>query len=147
MLWLSSSIPHKLHLLQVHCCWQVLYFVCSDVGWCQLAWDTMETRFVYFLIVKWTHCIQLAFTILPANQWYQFTFWVRLMALKKMVFKCYNLNNTPIRPSKTCWSEVERENYVHPGLIAVERHNLIGYFFSLADTERTGLNNPILSVL
>ena len=26
----------------------------QDVGRCQLAWGTMETRFVYFLIVKWT---------------------------------------------------------------------------------------------
>ena len=26
----------------------------QTVEWCQLAWGTMETRFVYFLIVKWT---------------------------------------------------------------------------------------------
>ena len=34
--------------------WVCTVLLCSVVGWCQLAWGTMETRFVYFFIVKWT---------------------------------------------------------------------------------------------
>ena len=64
-------IPHKLHLLPVHCCSRVLYFVCSDVGWCQLAWGTMETRFAFILIVKWT---LLSACFLPAKEWHKFAF-------------------------------------------------------------------------
>ena len=62
LLWLSSSY-HKLHLLPIHCCWQVLCFVCWDVGLCQLASGTMGTGLFTFLL--WSgHCIQFA---LPAN--------------------------------------------------------------------------------
>ena len=51
---LSSSFPINHTYYHYTAVGKYYTFVCSDVGWCQLAWGTMETGFVYFLIVKWT---------------------------------------------------------------------------------------------
>ena len=52
----------------------------QTVEWCQLAWGTMETRFVYFLIVKWT-LHSACFTSTAVIQIY--ILGARLMSLKK----------------------------------------------------------------
>ena len=54
LLRLLSSFPISYTCYQYTAVSNYLYFVCSDVGWCQLVRGTVETEFVYFLIVKWT---------------------------------------------------------------------------------------------
>ena len=47
LITLATSI---LHLASI-----VLYADCLIIEWCQLAWGTMGSRFVYLFIVNWTH--------------------------------------------------------------------------------------------
>ena len=53
----------------------------QTVEWCQLAWGTMETRFVYFFIVKWT-LHSACFTSTAVIQIY--ILGARLMSFKKI---------------------------------------------------------------
>ena len=128
-------IPHKLHLLAIHHYWQEL---CPDVGWCQLAWGTMETRLVYFFIVKWT--LHSACFYQQSNDT-NLHFRSRLMPPK---------NKSYFNVIYACWiHQVRRKSDVLPGLTSVGRHNLIGYFFCQKRfhwlTQSTGLNNLVLS--
>ena len=51
---LSSSFPINYTCYHYTSVGKYCTLCVQTVEWCQLAWGTMETRFVYFLIVKWT---------------------------------------------------------------------------------------------
>ena len=125
-------------------------FVCSDcltVEWCQLAWGTMEIRFVYFLILKWT--LHLACFNQHSNDTNLHSRG-QTNIIKKNLFQCHILNNSPIRPSKSLLKSPSGEgNNFRPCLTWFERHNLIGWFCCQKSfhwlTQSTGLNNSVLS--
>ena len=68
----------------------------DNVGWCQLAWGTMETCLLFDCEVDTALSL-----LLPAQQWYKSTFkgpdWCHL---KKVIFQCVILNNVTIMPSE-----------------------------------------------
>ena len=51
---LSSSFPVNYTCYHYTTVGKYRTLCVQTVEWCQLAWGTMETRFVYFLIVEWT---------------------------------------------------------------------------------------------
>ena len=78
---LSSSFPINCTCYHYTAVSKYCTLCVQIVEWCQLAWGTMETRFVYFLIVKWTlHSV--CFTSTAMIQIY--ILGARLMAFKKI---------------------------------------------------------------
>ena len=96
--------------------------------WCQLAWDTMEARFIHFLIAKWA--LHSAWFYQQGNDTN-----VHLRGLIDAISKHKSYSHVilwrmpQLNFQKACWThQVERENNFPAGLTWVERHNLIGWF-------------------
>ena len=129
---LSSSFPINYTCYHYTAVGKYCTLCVQTVEWCQMAWGTMETRFIYFLIVKWT-LHSACFTSTAMIQIY--ILGARLMSFKKWnMFQCHIWNNSPIRLSKRLLKSPSGEgNHSLPGLIWVVRHNLIGWFFVIRD--------------
>ena len=149
LLWLSSSFPINYTCYQYtavgkYCtlCVQML----DGASWHEAPWK--QGLFTFWLWSR--HCIQLAFTSKSVIQIY--IFWARLMAFKKWIlFKCHNLNNTPIRPSKSLLKSPSgggEKCSSRPNISWKTQSDWLIFLskeIPLADTESTGLINPVLS--
>ena len=78
---LSSSFPINYTCYHYTAVGKYCTLCVQTAEWCQLAWGTMETRFVYFLIVKWTlHSACFASTAMTQI----YILGARLMSFKKI---------------------------------------------------------------
>ena len=144
---LSSSFPINYTCYHYTAVGKYCTLCVQSVEWCQLAWGTMETRFAYFLILKWT-LHSACFTSTAMIQIY--ILGARLMSFKTI--KHFNVIFWIILQlglQKACWSLLKwrGESFSsRPNLIwKTQSHWMIfcqKRFHWL--TQSTGLNYPVL---
>ena len=96
---------------------------CPTVWWCQSAWETMETSFVYFQLLKQAFHHDCLYQ--PCNGKIVLD-QIDTIPNKYVKFQSHALNNIPIRPKRLLKSPVEMEHFL-AGLTWIEKHCLIGW--------------------